>query len=122
MDVLEAKLSPTNSIVFVADPSHFYQLPPDIGDAPIVSTASCIAIGTLMEQDGETTIRLGASIDDPQGELAFDGEILTPGQTVAVVGSDAENILSMPVSGRTARVKVWVNSQREPDLVIIQAQ
>jgi hypothetical protein len=49
MKVLEAILSPPNPILFVADPSHFYQLPPDIGDAPIVSTASCIAIGTLMD-------------------------------------------------------------------------
>jgi hypothetical protein len=73
-------------------------------------------------QDGETTIRVGPLIDNPEGELAFDGEIQTPGQTVAVVGSDAENILSMRVLGQTARVIVWVNSQREPDLIIIQAQ
>ena len=100
MTILERTVAPPHPIVFIVDPSQRHDVP----------------------GAGYLDAFLGPLIDNPEGELAFDGEILTPGQTVAVVGSDAEYILSMPVSGRTARVKVWVNCRREPDLVIIQAQ
>jgi hypothetical protein len=122
MKVREARLSPGHAVIFVEDPSSFPGIPPDTSTVQIAATDSCIAIGTHVERNGATTVRLGQRIENPQGDLAFDGEIQTPGQMVAVVGSDAENILSLRVAGQTARVKVWVNNEREPDLITIQAQ
>lgn len=123
MKPLEVRVAPENSIIFVSDPTGYEEIPLDsIGTAPVVATPSCIAIGTLAQQSGETTIRLGDSFEHPAGELAFDSTLETPGKIIAVTGARLENFLSMRVRTQVTNVKVWVNDTREPDLIIIQAR
>jgi hypothetical protein len=121
MTALEARLEPDNSIIFVADPTWHYEIPLDaVATAPIVSSPSCIVIGTLAAMDGETTIKLGESISDRPDQLGFEGELETPGKTVRVIGSVIDDILTMRVPGTKTHVKVWVNRTVEPDLIIIE--
>lgn len=122
MQNLEIRYPAMNGIIFVADPTHRFQIPLDrIGFAPIVATASCIAIATLHEQFGEITIRLGRDFAKPEGQMAFEGTLETPGHALEVSGV-MEDLLSMRVPNRLTKIKIWVNCEKEPDLVTIEAQ
>lgn len=122
MHSLEVCIAPQNSIVFVSDTTRPCEIPLDrIGYAPIVATPSCIVVTTLPEMDGDTTIRLGDSFASPEGQLAFDAMLETPGMTVSVSGV-TEDLLSMRVPNQLTNIKIWVNREEEPDLITIQAQ
>jgi hypothetical protein len=123
MTNLETSVAPDNSIIFVEDPSGDNDIPVDsVGNAPIVATSSCIVIETQATVDGETTIRLGGAFDNPEGELAFDAMLETPGRVVAVRGVRLEIYLSLPVKNPMTSIKIWVNERNRPDLITIQAQ
>jgi hypothetical protein len=94
----------------------------DIGSALVTATPWCIGVGTLAEMDGETTIRLGDKFAAPEGIVAFDGLLDTPGLRVAVIDSGAKSLLSMHVRNRITHVKVWVNDTNETNLIFVQAQ
>lgn len=122
MNSLTISVAPANSVVFVADPNGHYDVPLDTGSALITATSSCIAVGTLAEMDGETTLKLSRSHDNASGELAFDGNLETPSRTVAIVDSSNKSFLSMAVTNATTHVKIWVNDSNEPNLILIQAE
>src|ERR1700722_14826984 len=112
MKPLEVRVAPENSIVFVSDLSWEHEIALDsIGTAPIVATPSCIAIGTLAQHSGETTIRIGDAFDNPEAEPAFDTTLETPGRTVSVTGARLENFLSMRVKNPVTNFKIWVNAR-----------
>lgn len=118
----EVTLAPPNSIVFVADPTHDHKIAEDLGSALVTSTRSSIAIGTLAQMDGETTIRLDTRYASPEGILVFDNTLDTPGKRVAVITSSMDEILSMEVSQSRSHVRVWVNDPREPDLILVEVR
>lgn len=118
---MEARLAPPNSIIFVYDPTYAVEVPGDIGTGLVWATDSCIAIGTLAEMDGETTIRLADDFGAPEGQIAFEGTIRTPGGTVAINTCLGEQLVSIPV-GQAAHITVWANDVSEPDLILVRAR
>jgi hypothetical protein len=117
---MEVRLAPPNSIIFIYDPTCSVEAPSDIGAGLVWATDSCVAVGTLAEMDGETTIRLAGDFADPQHEVAFEGIINTPGGVVAINTSLGVELVSIPV-GQRARITVWANDASEPDLILVRA-
>lgn len=118
----EKAIAPQNSIIFISDPTHRAEIPADVGSALVAITSSCVSVGTLAEVDGETTVRLGDSFADPEGEIVFDGNVETPGHRIAVSDALANSILEMEVASSLSRVTVWANDPMEPDVILVRAR
>ena len=96
-------------------------MPKDIGPGLVWATESCVAVGTLSEIDGLTTIQLASDFLSPTDQIAFEGAIKTPGRIVAITTSDGEALISIS-SGEETRLTVWVNDSHEPDLILVRAR
>ena len=116
----QARLSPPHSILFISDPSASVDLP-EIGPALVAATSSCVAIGTLADMDGETTVILERSVPSPEGELVFSGDIGTPGKRLAVMCSDASVAVEIAVAAERTHLRIWANHASEPDLISVEA-
>jgi hypothetical protein len=121
MTYVENSVAPPNSIIFIVDPTHDSQVPDDTGAALVTATSSCIAVGTAESSHGETSVRLGTIIQDPVGQLVFDGSLETPGRRLSVENSWLEEILSTNVENAVTRVRIWANDLNEPDVILIEA-
>ena len=112
-------IAPSNSLLFVHDASGG-TVPEITREHRIWSTASCVAFGCLMFQDGETEVTLGPGAEMNQtSRPAFDQYVETP--TLSVVVSTVENdvVLQATVPTRATRVRIWTNRAAEPDKVFI---
>jgi hypothetical protein len=96
------------------------QLPETMRESLIVATTSCVAVGCLSEQDGETEFTLGASHEvDPRTHPAFQGVLSTPSRKIRVVSVLGQPILETAVMRDSTTVRIWVNDPTEPDKIII---
>lgn len=120
MTEITVSLAPPNSIIFVADPTHPYEVPDDNGSALVTATSSCISVGTRSAGDGETIIKLGRHPSPSGDPLVFDGLLDTPGRLVAVIDSGADQILTMQVTERRSHVRIWANDPTEPNVIQIE--
>ena len=112
-------MTPPNSLILIGDPRS--EPPAWLRSELVAATPSCIAVGTLSENDGATRIRLF----DPAGgippRLAFEGVLQTPNRVVAVRNVLGETYLERPVSKPAIDVQIWVNDLSEPDDICILA-
>ncbi|MBI1372382.1 MAG: hypothetical protein GC159_06425 [Phycisphaera sp.] len=112
----ELYISPPNSLLLILDPS-FGAIPESI-DGLIASTESCIAVGTLSAQDGETRAILTDEGAPPSDlTLAFEGEIETPSRRVAICNVHDETLVTIEKTAIRSRVRIYVNDDREPDYI-----
>jgi hypothetical protein len=117
-----ARVAPANSLLLVMDRAGSCDIPRVMrGKANVVGTKSCVAIGTLSAQDGETSIVLSDE-DLPVGEPAFDGTLDTPKMRVSVCSVLLEPIIECKVVTARTRVRIWTNHPSEPDTVRIFVQ
>jgi hypothetical protein len=118
--ILKTRIAPPNSIIFIENPEHGF--PPSItGYELVTANSSCVAVGTLCEMDGETSIVLSDKEKTEQEAtiLVFDESIETPTQEISVITSDNKDVLRMPTKSERTPVQVWVNRNAEPDLIEI---
>lgn len=119
---VEATTAAPNSLVLVQALTGGQ--PPDSLDGLAGSTSTCVAVGTLSSQDGETTIVV---TDDAAPVLAanelqvFDGEIDVPGGTLAVTTVFNDVLVTLPVRTGSVALRIWVNHETEPDRIVIAA-
>ena len=119
---MEVRLAPPHSIIFICDPTTGPTgIPSNMGAGLASATDSCVAVGTLAEMDGETTIRLSDDFTDPQGDVVFEGMIKAPSGIVAISTSGREQLASIRVS-QNAHITVWANDASEPDLILVRAR
>lgn len=122
---MEATLSVPNAIVFLFDTAtKNVKVPEYINDAIVASNKSCVSVGTQPDVDGEVTIKLANKFTDLEKgpyELVFSGYIDTPGKKIAVVTSEFEKLLEMGVPNMKTEVHVWVDDQKYPSVVLIDA-
>lgn len=118
MMAVSVRVAPPNSLVLVEDPSG--------GDIPasmhrlIAATDSCIAVGCLAENDGETEIVLEyCSSVDTGDQLEFEGLLRTPNCKIAIRTVYGVTLLEMPVAAAETRVRIWVNDLKEPDRITV---
>ena len=119
--ILEAVVSAVNSVVFISDPSWSVNIPEDTGSNLVSFNSSCISIGTLMESDGKTKLRLGGQYSEPVGWIIFEGILETPGKMVSVSDALGNLLLEINVSASSTLLRIWVNDAREPDIISISA-
>lgn len=118
----EARISPPHSIILIMD-FKSGRPPETLGGQLVAATPTCVAVGTMSEQDGETTVTL---TDEPSEDLvsdkslAFDGSIAVHGR-LSVVTALNEDVLSVPVPNEFVRVRIWVNDNSEPNRIVIVA-
>lgn len=122
-----ARIAPRNSLLLVMDKSGGeIPLTEVIRESLAVATASCIAVGTLMEYDGETSITLTDEVLLHQGisefKKVFDDVLDTPEKEITVCTVLLHPVLSMPVKSTETEVEIWANHSTEPDKLWIVAK
>ena len=118
---IEHSAAPPNSLVLLVtsdDPA----IPQSMQGTLATATDTCIAVGTLNELDGETSVAL---TDEPPSEEAGLTRKLTAtldveNGFVAVSDVYAERYLELPWTRSTLEVSVWVNDVTEPDVVLFE--
>ena len=122
-------VAPPHSMFFVSDPD-IEVIPKIDGRTPSIwATTSCLAIGCLMFQDGETELTLLAwdEADRAVATLAadrafsqvFDGLLETPNKRLAISTSENTVLLWLPVFVSNSRVRVWTNHPTEPERIFV---
>lgn len=97
-------------------------VPDALGGKLVAATSTCIAIGTLAELDGETTVVL---TDQPVQDLAngealvFDGTIVVPSRELSVVTALNQKLMSIPIDREDARLRVWTNDLSKPNRITV---
>lgn len=112
-------VAPPNSLIFIMDHA-FGEIPESMGHGSVTSTDSCVAVATLCEFDGATTVIVGT---DPHGTgaeiLVFDGHLTIPSKQLSVCSAFDEKLLSMDISRSHVHLKVFANDATEPNLIAI---
>lgn len=108
-----------NSVVLVGDPAG--EPPESMGGSLVSATSSCVAVGTMSEADGETTIRIvdEAYTQDKLGQLAFHGSLQLPSNRLTIASVLDETYLERPVAGPSVPLQIWVNDAEEPDKICV---
>ncbi|MBL0729591.1 hypothetical protein [Piscinibacter sp. HJYY11] len=110
-----------NSLVLVMD--YASGEPPEVmGETLVASSGSCLAIGTLAEQSGETEFLLTDEIDAVEHStmhLAFDGHIEVTSGEVSLVSVLNQPLVTLPVSSSSVRVRVLANDMEEPNCIAV---
>ncbi len=118
----EMKIAPSHSLVLIMD-HRFGEVPVSFSGALVASTSSCVAVGTLCEQDGPTRITLTDETDVAcvSGfRRVFAGVIETPERSVSVCDTLVEPHLTLDVDADRTLVEVWANDDSEPDRIVVQ--
>jgi hypothetical protein len=117
--VLTKKVAPPYSLIFIADADGGVA-PECSPPAPYWATSTCIAVGCLMSQDGDTEVSLGNAREvDPGARPIFDSFLETPNRKVNVETAEGELILQADVPTESTRVRIWTNELQEPDKIVI---
>ena len=124
-------VAPPHSMFFISDPAN--EVVPKIdGRNPTVwATPSCVVVGCLMFQDGETELTLLAGeqaeraapllVADEQMEQVFEGGLETPGNVLIVSTSEKQILLRLTVPSVTTRLRIWTNHPTEPEKITVLA-
>lgn len=119
---LTIDVAPKNSLVLIMDRS-VGVVPNEMGGALVSATSTCVAVGTLSEYDGETSICLSDE-GPPAGPgypQVFDGILGTPSMTVSVCSILDEVLLEIAVPTTRTRIQILANDASEPDKLVIMA-
>lgn len=117
--IQSASLRPIYSIIFVWD-SQGGNVPDMDPGALIGYNNSCIAVSCLSSADGETKIAIGNSLQIKHGlALAYKGSVQTPSGALAVVDAHNTLIIQHSTGVKESELEIWVNHEREPDMILI---
>jgi hypothetical protein len=120
--MITLKLAPPNSVLLVMDPKTG-EVPTTMGNELAAATDSCVAIGTLCEVDGKTSVVFSDALEtsDLLGDMkqVFEGVIATPSRELHLCTTTIESVAKLPVPATSARVRIWANHRAEPDFIHI---
>ena len=106
-----------NSVILVMGGDNG-EIPQSMDGCVINSTSSCIAVGTLSEVDGETSIILtdekAVARSDPSLRAMFTRVLVTARKEISVYTVLLEPLATLPVSDVQTRVEVWLDNEAEP--------
>ncbi len=119
---LEAMVQAPNSVVLVLGDMEA-AVPESMRGSLVAATAECVAVGTLTEHDGVARLRLLDVSELGSAELppllVFEGEIATPGRTLAIASVFGDVYLELPTAGGVVALQVWVSDTSEPDDIAV---
>lgn len=109
-----------NSVILIMDRT-IGDVPESMNDGLVSATSSCVAVGTLSEFDGETSITLtnDSTANKPQGHPVFDGHIDTPSGRLSICSITDEPLIECEVAKSQTKVLIWVNDELEPDEIYV---
>jgi hypothetical protein len=121
MREVDLTVRPPNALLIVGDARGD---PPGVssGHQLVHATSTCLAIGTLVDADGETRVRvrdLSASTAGRPERLVFDGVVGLPTRKLRVGNVWLDSYVDLAVNVDSVRLQVWVNHPSEPDEVWI---
>ncbi len=108
---------PPNSLILVRDADSF-DVPAWSGSRVVEATESCVAVGTLAEPDGATSVWFAHEGESLPIE-AFKGDLSVPSGRVVVSTVTDEILMTMSVEGQRVNVRVLTNESSEPDEIAI---
>jgi hypothetical protein len=117
----ECRIAPPNSVLLVVS-SENPQIPESLDHDLIAATDTCVAVGTLAEDDGETNVVL---TDEPVLESSnltavYEGVLENRNGRIAVETVLGEPILSKPCTVVRQPLTIWATERTEPDKIIVQ--
>src|SRR5262245_8735810 len=113
-------VAPSSSLILVMDHAGGV-IPETMSRSLVAATPTCIAVGTLSEHDGETSISLSDE-GMPSGlgvAPKFDGVLKTPSKILSVCSVLDHVLLETSVPSDETRVQVWAHDDPEPDRIAI---
>lgn len=118
--ILQTRVAPPNSLLLVMDQT-VGKVPDSMNHGLVAATASCVAVGTLSEADGETLILLSDELPSQLQTqlLVFDGVLATPSKKISVCSVVDDSLLVLDVPESSTRVRIWANHAVEPDEIIV---
>ena len=79
----DATIAVPHGVVFLYDPTMAIDIPSDTSAAPVSCSSDCLALWTVNEADGLTTLVLADNYDGSDCKLVFEGSLSTKGRTLA---------------------------------------
>jgi hypothetical protein len=120
--ITETQIAPQNSVLVIMDKAGG-EIPESMNHKLVVATPSCIAVGTLSQADGETSVTLTDETMQPQRlsglEKVFSGVLATPTKEVHIFTVLLHSVLTLSVRNTQSNVEVWANSDTEPDKLCV---
>lgn len=113
-------LAPKGSLVLVMDRA-VGVIPETMDGRLVAATPTCVAVGTLSEQDGDTSLSLSDEAA-PFGFVAapvFEGVLRTPSRVLSVCSVPDDVLLEMTVPSDQTRVRIYANDATEPDSISV---
>jgi hypothetical protein len=121
---LEATVRPPNSLILVVGSSE-PEVPESLNGLLVASTASCVAVGTFSEPDGETTVVLTderpPQVTSNLLSCAFSGSLESATGRVRLESVDGEIYLESSYKPGQINVTIWVDNSIEPSLIVVEA-
>jgi hypothetical protein len=116
---LTKRMAPPNSVVLVSDVDGG-EIPETMGGSLVSATNTCLAVGCLSVDDGETEFTLAplAEIDRADKPI-YEGMLRTPKRHVVIRSVLGERLLELRVLQRVTKIKIWANDPTEPDNVLV---
>ena len=118
----KAQIAPRNSLLLVMDRDSG-EIPDSMDGRLVVATPSCIAVGTLSEADGETSVVLtdekALAHSDSGFRKVFSGVLETPKKEVHVCTVLLQPVVKLPVLNTQSNVEIWANSETEPNKLCV---
>ena len=122
IQVQEIRIAPKNSLILIMDLT-IGKVPESMNGSIVAWTHSCVAVGTISEFEGETSICLtdDAAARVPSQAAVFDGVLDTPSKRISVCSVLNEALMALDVPQPKTRVQIWINDGSEPDEIQIVA-
>lgn len=116
----ERRIALPNSVLLVVS-SKDPQIPQLLGEDLVAATSTCVAVGTLAEDDGKVDVVL---TDEPMLELGhtavYEGALESRHGYLAVVTILGKCVLSESRPTSRQALTIWANDAKEPSKIIVQ--
>lgn len=113
----EARIAPKNSLLLVMDRDSG-KIPDSMDGKLVVSTPSCIAVGTLSEVDGETSVVLtnetAVAYSRSGLHKIFSGFLATPSKEAHICTVLLHTVAKLSVLSAESSVEIWAENGNEP--------
>lgn len=97
------------------------EIPSSFTEGLVTSTPTCIAIGTVSEDDGVTSVLVTHAPQNYSDGLLkiYTGSLLTPSKELSLVDTGNHVLATMKVFGEEINLDIWVDHPLEPENIVI---
>lgn len=110
-----------HGVVFLYDPTAIIDVPADTSAGPVLATADCVSLWTVLDIDGPTNLIITDRFDGIGCRLVFEGSVLAKGGKLAFNTSSCDPIIQVQLTGFVANVAIWANDAEWPSKLVCVA-